>query len=104
MEQMLSYLDNNLSNLYIPKPGIIDILEIAIISFVIYHILIWLRSTRAWFLMKGIVSIMVMFVIAVFFFLIIHYYLSIKLVRRFQVMKDKKTPSYFPQIYTGFFS
>ena len=65
MEQILSFLENNFSNLYIPKPGIVDILEIAIISFVIYHILLWLRNTRAWFLMKGIVSIMVMFVIAV---------------------------------------
>ena len=65
MEQILSFLENNVSNLYIPKPGIVDIVEIAIISFVIYHILIWLRSTRAWFLMKGIVSIMVMFVAAV---------------------------------------
>ena len=57
MEQILSFLENNVSSLYIPKPGIVDIMEIAIISFVIYHILIWLRSTRAWFLMKGIVSI-----------------------------------------------
>ena len=65
MEQILSFLENNVSNLYIPKPGIVDIVEIAIISFVIYHILIWLRSTRAWFLMKGIVSIMVMFMLAV---------------------------------------
>ena len=65
MEQILSFLENNVSNLYIPKPGIVDIVEIAIISFVIYHILVWLRSTRAWFLMKGIVSIMVMFVAAV---------------------------------------
>ena len=65
MEQILSFLENNVSSLYIPKPGIVDILEIAIISFVIYHILLWLKSTRAWFLMKGIVSIMVMFVIAV---------------------------------------
>ena len=58
-------MENNVSSLYIPKPGIVDIMEIAIISFVIYHILIWLRSTRAWFLMKGIVSIMVMFMLAV---------------------------------------
>ena len=65
MEQILSFLENNLNNLYIPKPGIIDILEISIISFMIYHILVWMRNTRAWFLMKGIVSIMVMFVIAV---------------------------------------
>ncbi|MBR5317227.1 MAG: diadenylate cyclase CdaA [Lachnospiraceae bacterium] len=65
MEQILSFLDNNLSNLYIPRPGIIDIFEIIIISVIIYHILIWMRNTRAWSLMKGIVSIMVMFVIAV---------------------------------------
>ena len=65
MEQILSFLENNVSNLYIPKPGIVDIVEIAIISFGIYHILVWLKSTRAWFLMKGIVSIMVMFVAAV---------------------------------------
>ena len=65
MEHILSFLDNNLNNLYIPRPGIIDILEIVIISFVIYHILLWMRGTRAWFLMKGVVSIMAMFVIAV---------------------------------------
>ena len=65
MEQIVSFLENNLSNLYIPRPGIIDILEIVIISFIIYHILVWMRNTRAWFLMKGIVSIMAMFVIAV---------------------------------------
>ena len=65
MEQILSFLENNVSNLYIPKPGIVDIVEIAIISLGIYHILVWLKSTRAWFLMKGIVSIMVMFVAAV---------------------------------------
>ena len=65
MEQILNFLDNNLSNLYIPRPGIVDIFEIVIISVIIYHILIWMRNTRAWSLMKGIVSIMVMFVIAV---------------------------------------
>ena len=66
MEQILSFLENNLSNLYIPKPNVIDILEIVILSFIIYHILVWMRNTRAWFLMKGIVSLMVMFIVAVF--------------------------------------
>jgi len=65
MEQIFDFLDNNLSNLYIPRPGIIDIFEIIIISVMIYHILLWMRNTRAWSLMKGIASIMVMFVIAV---------------------------------------
>lgn len=65
MEQILSFFENNLNNLYIPRPGIIDILEIAIIAFIVYHILVWMRNTRAWFLMKGVISIMAMFVIAV---------------------------------------
>lgn len=64
MEPILPFLENNLSNLYIPKPGIIDILEIAIIAFALYHILVWMRTTRAWFLMKGIVTIMALFIIA----------------------------------------
>ena len=66
MEQILAFLENNLSNLYIPKPNMIDILEIIILSFIIYHILVWMRNTRAWFLMKGIISLMVMFIVAVF--------------------------------------
>ena len=66
MEQILAFLEDNLSNLYIPKPNIIDVLEIIILSFIIYHILVWMRNTRAWFLMKGIVSLMVMFIVAVF--------------------------------------
>ena len=64
MEQIIPYLENNIRNLYIPRPGIIDILEISIIAFVLYHILVWIKTTRAWALMKGIASIMVMFVIA----------------------------------------
>ena len=66
MEQILAFLEDNLSNLYIPKPNMIDVLEIIILSFIIYHILVWMRNTRAWFLMKGIVSLMVMFIVAVF--------------------------------------
>ena len=64
MEQIIPYLENNITNLYIPSPGIIDILEILIIAFILYHILLWIRNTRAWALMKGIASIMVLFVIA----------------------------------------
>ena len=64
MEQIIPFLENNLSNLYIPRPGVIDILEIGIISFILYHILLWIRNTRAWLLMKGIVSIMAMFIVA----------------------------------------
>lgn len=34
-------------------------LEIAIIAFIIYHILVWIKNTRAWTLFKGIVVVLV---------------------------------------------
>lgn len=64
MERIIPFLESNFSNLYIPRPGIIDILEILIISFILYHILVWMRNTRAWFLLRGIVFIMVIFIVA----------------------------------------
>ncbi len=66
MDQIIYFFESN-PNFHIPSVGIVDILEIAIISFVFYHILVWMRSTRAWSLMKGIVSIILMFVVAVLF-------------------------------------
>ena len=38
-----------------------DVLEIIILSFVVYYIMLWIRNTRAWRLMKGIL-VMVMFI------------------------------------------
>ena len=66
MDQIIYFFESN-PNFHIPSVGIVDVLEIAIISFVFYHILVWMRSTRAWSLMKGIVSIILMFVVAVLF-------------------------------------
>ncbi|MGN1314962.1 MAG: diadenylate cyclase CdaA [Lachnospiraceae bacterium] len=63
MEQIITFFENN-PNLHIPTVGVIDVLEIAIISFVVYHMLVWMKNTRAWPLMKGIVSIMIMFLVA----------------------------------------
>lgn len=50
-------------------PSIIwtDIVEIAIISFLVYHILVWVKNTRAWSLLKGVLVIAVfLFVAAIF--------------------------------------
>ena len=34
-----------------------DIVEIIILSFLLYHILVWIKNTRAWSLLKGILVI-----------------------------------------------
>ncbi len=44
-----------------------DLAEIVIISFLVYHILLWVKNTKAWSLLKGVVVIAVFLVIAVIF-------------------------------------
>lgn len=44
-----------------------DIVEIVIISFLIYNILVWVKNTRAWSLLKGILVIAVFVFIAEYF-------------------------------------
>lgn len=52
--------------LSIPKKIFItDIIEIIILAILIYHVVKWIKSTRAWSLVKGIVVIMLFWFIAV---------------------------------------
>ncbi len=67
MEQLRLFADTYLSTLHIPKLETIqysDILEILILSILIYHILMWIKNTKAWNLLKGLVVIMVFILIA----------------------------------------
>lgn len=44
-----------------------DIVEILIISFLVYHIMTWIKNTKAWVLMKGILIISVFIFFALIF-------------------------------------
>ncbi len=44
-----------------------DIVEIIIISFLLYYIMVWVRHTKVWTLMKGIVVILVFILLAIIF-------------------------------------
>lgn len=39
--------------------GITDIVEIIIISFLVYSVLVWIKKTRAWTLLKGLLVLMI---------------------------------------------
>lgn len=45
----------------------VDVVEILIISFLFYHLLLWVKSTRAWNLFKGIMVILIFVTIAALF-------------------------------------
>ena len=47
--------------------SIIDIIEILIISVLFYHVLVWIKNTRAWNLFKGIIVILIFVLVAAFF-------------------------------------
>ena len=52
---------------YITVPGTVDIIEILILSFFIYRIMLWFKQSRAWTLLKGIVMIVLFTAIAAVF-------------------------------------
>ncbi len=51
--------DFNRTSLHIPSLRVSDVLEIFIIAFLVYHILVWAKNTRLWSLLKGVIVILV---------------------------------------------
>lgn len=65
-------LINNFFNDYLmkfspPKIYITDIVEMFIIAYLIYNLVKWIKNTRAWTLVKGLVMIMIFWLVAVLF-------------------------------------
>ncbi len=54
--QLQNLIDNMIRR--IPDMDFASMIEILIISFLIYHILIWIKNTRAWALLKGLAFIL----------------------------------------------
>ncbi len=67
MEQIRAFADRYLINLHIPSVKITDIIEILIISYLVYHIMVWIKNTKAWSLLKGVGLIMVFILLAAIF-------------------------------------
>lgn len=65
MEAIKNLINNDLVWLSIPKINPTDVLEIFILAFLIYHIVMWVKNTRAWALVKGIAVILVFWLFAV---------------------------------------
>lgn len=63
----LDSLTGDYLGLYIPDVGLVDVIEVIIIAFVFYRFLVWCKNSRAWTLLKGILIIILVFVIAAIF-------------------------------------
>ena len=67
MEQIDFLFDFNRTSLHMPTVRFSDILEIFIIAFLVYHILVWAKNTRLWSLLKGVIVIVVFILVAALF-------------------------------------
>ena len=65
MELIKTFADKYFA--HVPSLRITDIVEILIISFLVYHIMVWIKNTKAWALFKGVVLIMVFIILAAVF-------------------------------------
>ena len=71
MQNMLATLDAfwQKASLYmnLPKISITDIVEIIIIAFLIYYMPVWIKNTRAWMLLRGLMVILLFVLLAALF-------------------------------------
>ena len=67
MENIWAILDNYITKISLPKIGIIDIIEILLISVFVYQFMLWIKNTRAYTLMKGILVVVAFIFIAYVF-------------------------------------
>lgn len=58
MESIKNFINEYMIWLSIPNLGLADIIEIVFLAFLIYQIIKWIKSTRAWSLVKGLVVIL----------------------------------------------
>ena len=56
MEQWIkTFFDNYVSDMYFPNVHLTDIIEIIIVSIIVYEIMLWIKNTKAWMLLKGMI-------------------------------------------------
>ena len=63
-QRIREWVDSYLGEWYMPDVRITDILEIIIIAFLVYQIMVWIKNTKAWMLLKGIIVLVVFILVA----------------------------------------
>lgn len=66
MEKVIALLKQYTANSALPAIGITDIIEIIIITILVYQIIRWFKSSRAWTIVKGVIVLLVFTLVASF--------------------------------------
>ena len=60
-------LDRYALDFYFPSIQVTDVIEVLILTFLIYQIIVWIKNTKAWMLLRGILVLAVFILLAVIF-------------------------------------
>lgn len=64
MQQISNFMQTYLETLHVPNIEWTDVAEVMIITFLVYYIMVWIKNTKAWSLLKGISMILIFLLIA----------------------------------------
>lgn len=64
MDWIRTYFSNYAHDPYIPSIQITDVLEILIMTVIVYEIMLWIKNTKAWMLLRGIITLGVFILVA----------------------------------------
>lgn len=67
MSNIIEFFRTNLDKFNMPSISWTDLIEILVIAFLVYEIMLWIKNTHAWSLLKGIVVIIVFLLLAELF-------------------------------------
>ena len=68
MREISEFFQEYLSNFYIPKTiKVTTVLEIIIMAIIIYEFIVWVKKTRAFSLLKGIIVLLIFWLLAYLF-------------------------------------
>lgn len=68
MEQWIRlFFDNYIHDMYFPDVHLTDIIEILIVAVIVYEIMLWIKNTKAWMLLKGMIVLGVFILLAAIF-------------------------------------
>ena len=60
-------LDRHALDFYFPSIQVTDVIEVLILTFLMYQIIVWIKNTKAWMLLRGILVLAVFILLAVIF-------------------------------------
>lgn len=64
VEWIRNFIDNYTNNMYLPNIRTMDVIEILIVAVIVYEIMLWIKNTKAWMLLRGIIMLGLFILIA----------------------------------------